>query len=88
MMAVTKSPFLRQILMKHALTSLLFSLSMSWFIGILFEATGLTVLIGGLLSSVISYFIYRLMDIFPGLFNGDLLNNIKRPFESLKVVGV
>ena len=56
---VTKFPIIKEALMKSSLMSLGFSTGLSWLVGFLFEASGLTVLVSALVSTIISWLIYR-----------------------------
>jgi len=60
---ITKIPAVRTFLVNSSLGSLAGSTVLSWLIGFLFEATGLTVLIGALISTLLSWLMYRGMAI-------------------------
>lgn len=70
MIIIAKIPFLRNLLMRHALTSLAFSLALSWLIGVTFGAAGMIIMFAALGSSILSWFIYRAMDGAYLAFNG------------------
>jgi hypothetical protein len=63
---VKKIKFVEDLLTKSPLTSLGFSTGLSWIIGFIFGATGLTVMLGALLSTVVMWIIYRVLDVIKG----------------------
>lgn len=59
MMIVAKVPALRELLVDHPLLSLVFSLALSWVLGVVFGAAGMIVMFAALASTFCTWLIYR-----------------------------
>lgn len=72
MITMAKIPAVRHIVANSDIASLVFSTGLSWLTGWLFGATGLTVLLAALGSTVVSWLIYRGMRVATSLSGGRL----------------